>query len=115
MTITMPRGDYRPIKFKIKNKDKTDFNLDIDEIYVTFKEGYYTKNILFQKRLSSKDIIKDKDGYYHFGILPEDTEKLDYGEYYFDIEICNQKPKIKQTQLGKLVITQEITHKENEV
>lgn len=115
MIITMPRGDYKQIKFKMKNKDGTDFNINVDEIYITFKNSYYTKEALFQKRLSKKEIIKKEDGYYHFEILPEDTEKLGYGEYYFDIQMCNETPKIKQTKLGKLIITQEVTHKENEV
>lgn len=115
MTISMPRGDYRPIKFKIKNRDSTDFDIDVDEIYITFKSNYVTKEILFQKRLSNKDIVKKEDGFYHFGILPEDTESLRYDEYYFDIEIYNKNPLIKQTTLGKLIITQEVTHVENEV
>ena len=113
--ISIPRGDYRAIKFKIKNEDDTDIDFDIDEIYITFKENHYTKEILFQKKLSTKDIVKEDDGYYHFAIKPEDTEKLNYDEYYFDIGICNENPKIKQTVLGKLKITEEVTHKENEV
>ena len=113
--ISIPRGDYRPIKLKVKNKDDTDIDFEIDEIYITFKQNYHTKDVLFQKRLTNGDITKGEDGYYHFEILPEDTEKLDYDTYYFDIEICNKNPKIKQTSLGQLEITEETTHIENEV
>lgn len=115
MQITMPRGDYRPVRFKLRNKDGTDLNIDVDEIYITFKKSNYAKDVLFQKKLSSGEITKEEDGYYHFGIMPQDTEELDYNEYYFDIEIYNENPLIKQTRLGKLILTEETTHKENEV
>ena len=115
MTIEMPKGDYRPIKFKIKNKDGSDFNIDIQEIFITFKENYLIKDMLFQKRLSNGDIIKKEDGYYHFGIMPEDTQNLNCKDYVFDIEIYNKEPLIKQTILGVLKLTSEVTHIENEV
>lgn len=50
-----------------------------------------------------------------FGIMPEDTEKLAYTDYVFDIEICNREPLLKQTILGTLKLTNEVTHVENEV
>ena len=115
MKIEMPRGDYRPVKFKIKNRDGTDFLLDVDEIFFTCKEGTYTKGFLFQKRLSRNEIKRTEDGYYHFEILPENTDNLTYQDYYFDIEIYNKAPLIKQTKTGTLTLTKEITHVENEV
>ncbi len=115
MKITMPRGDYRPIRFKVKNKDGTECNIEFDEIYITFKESYHAKEALFQKRLSNKDITKDEEGYYHFAILPKNTENLRYTSYYFDIEMYKKEPLLKQTQIGTLEITQEVTFAENEV
>ena len=103
MKITMPRGDYRPIRFKVKNKDGTECNIEFDEIYITFKESYHAKEALFQKRLSNKDI------------LPKNTENLRYTSYYFDIEMYKKEPLLKQTQIGTLEITQEVTFAENEV
>lgn len=70
---------------------------------------------MFQKRLSNEDIVKKEDGYYHFAIMPSDTDGLLYGEYVFDIEIYNKEPFIKQTILGTLKLTNEVTHAENEV
>lgn len=52
MEIIMPRGDYRPVKFKVSNKNETDFELKFDEIYFTVKTNAYTKTMLFQKKLS---------------------------------------------------------------
>lgn len=114
MYIEMPRGDYRPFCFLLKNKDGTELNLDVDEIYITFKKDTFNlSKILFQKTLSNGDIVKDANGY-HFAIMPEDTEELQYKEYVFDIEICNENPFIKQTIVGKLKLTDEVTHKKDE-
>lgn len=117
MKIVMPRGDYRGIKFELcnKNTDNSIEEIIFDDIFITFKKYTSSKNMLFQKRLSNGDITKDEDGYYHFGIFPEDTEKLEYGQYYFDIEVYKENPIIKQTFLGILELTPEVTFKENEV
>lgn len=115
MYIEMPRGDYRPLYFPLKNKDGTVSDLNVDEIYITFKKDTSNSSrVLFQKRLSDGDITKDENGY-HFAIMPEDTEDLAYKEYVFDIEIYNETPLIKQTTVGKLKLTGEVTHKKDEV
>ena len=115
MYISMPRGDYRNFKFKPRNKDGTDADVNFDEIYITFKISRNITEMLFQKRLSNGDITTDEEGYYHFSILPEDTEELSFKTYYFDIELYKEEPLLKQTIVGKLELTDEITHKENEV
>lgn len=111
ISINMPRGDYRPITINIKNLSVT----ELDEIYITCKKNSKVKDFLFQKKLSNGTITKDEEGYYHFGIMPEDTEELNYGDYYFDIEVYNENPLIKQTIVGTLKLTDEITFAENEV
>lgn len=111
LKIEMVRGDYQKIKFKIKNGNLLEF----DEIYITFKKNCYTDEMILQKRLSSNEIIKDEEGNYHFEILPFETEKLDYGKYMFDIELCKENnPKIKKTFLGELEIMKEVTFVCNE-
>lgn len=108
--IDMPRGDYRPYRFKIPNL-KID---SLDEIYMTFKKNSKTKDFFFQKRLSRGEITKDEEGFYHFAIMPEDTDNLGYGEYFFDIEVYNEDPLIKQTTTGVLKLTDEATFSSNE-
>ena len=111
LKIEMVRGDYQKVKFKIKDGNLLEF----DEIYITFKKNCYTSKMIFQKRLSSSEIVKDEEGNYHFEILPSETEKLDYGEYAFDIELCKESnPKIKKTFIGKLEIMKEVTFACNE-
>ena len=117
MYIEMHRGDYKPLKFPVTNSNGKQLDLDFDEIYITFKRNNRIKEeVLFQKRLSTGEITKDENGYYHFAIMPEDTENLSYyDKYCFDIEVYKENPLIKQTRLGVLNLTEETTHKENEV
>ena len=112
MNISMPRGDLRQIKFSINDSSgivKTDF----DEIYITFKKSYIHDEALFQKKLTTGDIEKDEQGYYHFAINPEDTNNLNYGKYVFDIEVYLES-LIKQTTVGTLELTNEVTFVGNE-
>lgn len=115
MKITMPRGDLRFVKFSIKNKDESVSDIDLDEIYITFKERYSRSDFLFQKKLSDNTIIKDENNYYNFSINPEDTNDLSMGTSYdFDIELIKEGT-IKQTICGELYLTKEVTHADNEV
>ena len=113
MKIKMPRGDYRPVKFKINNLKIEPGSLD--EIYITCKKNTKLTEYLFQKRLSRGEITLDEENVFHFGIMPEDTEELEYKEYAIDIEIYNENPLIKQTIVGTLDLTNEVTFAENEV
>lgn len=114
MNIKMPRGDIRNIKFNITNKEGTTITTDFDEIYITFKRGFYDNEALFQKKLTDETIIKDENNYYHFTIESEDTDNLDYGDYVFDIELVIND-LVKQTIVGNLTLTNEVTFASNEV
>jgi hypothetical protein len=111
LSITMPRGDIRNIKFSVTSS--ATFVTDLTEIYFTVKRNYRNDKYEFQKTLSSGDIYLDSDNFYHFKINPEDTNNLDYGIYNFDIEILRDNV-IKQTTVGELRITKEVTFASNE-
>ena len=111
--IEMVRGDYKKIKFQIKNNGNV-IHDDFDDIYITFKKDYDTTEVLFQKLLSRGDIRKDSDSYYHFIITPQDTNKLKYGTYVFDIQVFKKAEQIKNTVLGEFTITKEVTFSYNE-
>lgn len=113
MEITMPRGDLRNVKFNITDSSGEIVTTIFDEIYITFKENYIDEKVIFQKKLSDGTITKDEESYYHFKIEPEDTNKLKYKEYVFDIELIIEN-SVKQTTLGKLMITDEVTFATNE-
>lgn len=114
MIIQMRRGDYKKVKFCVKDKSKNIIDVDFDNIFITFKKNHYTEDVLFQKTLENKDIMKDEENYYHFFIEPNDTDELEYKNYVFDIEILKLESKIKQTILGELQILEEVTFTSNE-
>lgn len=111
LNITMPRGDLRAVKFKVNQG--TSIYTDFDEIFFTVKKSFNNRNALFQKKLSDGTIILREDDLYHLRIEPEDTDGLDYGTYAFDIELV-KGDTIKQTTVGELVLTNEVTFAENE-
>lgn len=117
MRICMPRGDIRLVRFQVIDDDGDISDIDFDEIYFTVKKHYSDTNFLFQKRLSTGDIIKINTGDYQIRIEPQDTDNLiinRVGESYdFDIEL-RYEDQIKQTFAGEFVLTKEVTHAVNE-
>ena len=111
LSITMPRGDRRNVKFCVRAGET--LQTDMTEIYFTVKSTARANNITFQKRLSDGDITLGEDNYYHMSIEPSDTDELDYGAYKFDIEILRGE-EIKQTTVGTLTLTDEVTFASNE-
>ena len=113
LEISMPRGDLRQIAFTV-SVENADTVGDFDDIFMTVKRTYEHTQSIFQKRLSDGSIEKTGDADYQFTILPEDTNKLQYGKYVFDIEFVRED-EIKQTFVGDLIITPEVTFAGNEV
>ena len=99
------RGDSFPFKVLLSFADKKPIKKsDISTLFVTCRQ-YANTNfpILFQKELDDVEI--DKDGYCHIVFEPADTEGLDYGKYFFDIEITlnsgYRKSKLYEFELTK--------------
>ena len=88
--ITMPRGDLRNIHFTVHDANDTS-----------------ARKIIIQKKLTDGTITKDGN-VYSFSIRPEDTDYIDFGTYYYDIELI-RGDQIHQTFVGKLIITEEVT------
>ena len=109
-SITMPRGDIRHVKFRVKSGETV--RTDMTEIYISFKASTKTAETLVQKKLSDGTITLGDDQYYHFTIEPEDTNNLKYGTYPFDFELVGAG--FKQTTVGRLVLTDEVTFQSNE-
>lgn len=95
----MPRGDIRPIHFDVKDPTGEPTEIQFDEIYFTVKKDYNSTEYLFQKRLSDGTIEPDINGGYNLVINAEDTDRLKYGGYVFDIELV-AGADIKQTTVG---------------
>ena len=81
------RGDSFPFKTLVTYLNGNPIKReDISTLFVTCRQ-YANINypILFQKTID--DVTIDEEGYIHVIFNPKDTENLDYGQYYFDIEI----------------------------
>ena len=83
------------------------------EIYVTFKKNSLDEPYLFQYKLSAGTVWEVDTGVYEFKIRPADTENLPAGGYVFDIELI-YNGTIKQTTVGILKLTQDVTHNADE-
>ena len=113
MEIT--KGDNKSFKFQRKTKNGEVITDLPDEIYITFKPNAYDEKALFQKRLGDSTIKFNEDtNHYEFEIIPSDTDDLNYGTYYFDIELISNGKK-KTIHKGELEITKQYTFPANEV
>ena len=114
MNIEIIRGDTKSFKFQRKTTNNEVITEKPDKMFFTVKTGYYSKDYLFQKRLDTDITYKEEDSYYYFTINPSDTDKLNFEDYVFDIEII--KNDIKKTiAKGTLKVGSEVTFAENEV
>lgn len=110
LKISLPRGDIRNVNFSVKSGEE--HYSDFTEIFFTVKKTTTDRDIILQKKLSDGSILQDGD-VYSFRLEPEDTNELDYGKYVFDIELI-KGDVIKQTTVGDLMITPEVTFAINE-
>ena len=111
MEITMARGDSFEKGVVKKRNDQPDTTA-FDEVYFTVKKRFTDREPMFQKTLENGGISSDGNGHYTLFIRPADTDGLGFGEYVFDFEFV--KDYYKRTFKGKLILTEEATHVNNE-
>ena len=112
MDISFVRGDTFAFKVNVSLYNKTILTSDdVESIFITVrKEPTSLCEIIFQKTI---DNIIFEDGYINCTFLPQDTQNLPYGKYYFDIEIT-LKNGYRKSKLYNFTITEETTiHEEN--
>lgn len=102
------RGDSFLFKTKVTKKDGSILKTEeVESIFVTCRKlPFKEMPILFQKNIN--DMTIDEKGYLHIMFEPKDTERLEYGKYYFDIEIT-LKNGYRKTKLDVFTITEETT------
>ena len=107
-----PRGDtYLLRKFRITDKNKNLISLtDAEQLYFTVKTDSNSNKVLFQKRKNA-GIELGEDGYYHITMETDDTNKLDYGTYVYDIQLksTQQRTLVKTLFNGTITLTDEVT------
>lgn len=113
MRIAMPRGDVRYERFLINDPNGTGTELDFDNVYFTVKKSPRDRIYMFQKSLKKGTIEKLALGDYQFKIEPQDTNKMNYGKYIFDIQL-EYKDILKETFTGEFDLLYEVTYPENE-
>lgn len=88
--IKLSRGDYAEISFNFKNADGTDYIFEEGErVEFTVKYNSSSTTEFISKNLSS--------GGGSFVVLvleKEDTEKMTFGNYYYDIRLIKADGKI---------------------
>lgn len=114
LNITMPRGDIRSVIFTVTGADGELSDITFDEIYFTVKKYFTDRHYCFQKRFGDGTIELIESGTYSFTVIPSDTDNLEVGQYVFDVELISGTD-IKQTTVGKFILTDEVTYAENEV
>lgn len=78
--VTMTRGDTMSFGLEIDGLDQ-----DLDTAFFTCKKNV-TEGAVFQKSLGD-GITKQETGKYVVRIAPEDTEDLEPGKYFYDLEL----------------------------
>jgi len=114
----MPRGDIRLVRFLVNDIGGVATDIDFSEVYFTVKKTTKDRAFLFQKKLSTKGIIKLGLGDYQVKIDSSDTNDLAYDNYKFDVQLLWKDEKgeeqLRETFVGDFVITEEVTFYDNE-
>ena len=114
MDFNLTRGDTHAFKFQRKSQDGAVLSDTPANIWFTVKASANSSIVIIQKRLSNGSIIHDGE-YYHFTLLPADTDMLEIGHTYrYDIEV-KTAAGIRTIAKGCLAITEEVTHAADEV
>lgn len=110
----MHRGDIDYERFLINDPNGTGTDIDFDDIYFTVKKSFRDRLFFFQKSLKNGTIEKLGPGDYQLKIERNDTSKMNFGKYVFDIQV-SYKDLLTETWTGDFDLLPEATYPENEV
>lgn len=108
--IEMTRGDSAAFFFQRHDNDGNVIVTLPSEMYFTIKKSYHAKEAIIQKTLA--DFTLDESAVWHVAIAPQETERIPYGTYYFDVEITDGDA-VTTVVKGKFIIEEETTWREN--
>lgn len=101
-TIHLTRGDSAVLLLKIQKDDESEYELQAgDSVLFTVKNSVYDTAVIMQKKLIDGAIK----------LNPSDTKNLQYGTYYYDVELT-QSDGFVATVISpqKLIIEPEVTY-----
>lgn len=104
--LEMTRGDSFGFRFTLEDEDGT--LLTVDNAYFSVRQTVDDESYTFQKSLNNGITLQD-DGSYQVTVDPTDTSSLDYGLYWYDLELTKDSQVITPMK-GKLTIEYDITH-----
>ena len=76
--IYLTRGDSASMSLAVQDEQEQSYDFSSDKVVLTVKRTCTDRQIILQKEF-------DAEGKIYFA--PEDTEKLDMGDYVFDVEL----------------------------
>ena len=76
-TISITRGDTAFFTLNITQNGEP-YDYSDDTVLFTVKSNVYTSDVLLQKQVQYGENVV---------ILPSDTNKLNYGEYWYDVQL----------------------------
>ena len=107
------RGDTKFFKFQRHYCDGETITDLPSKLFFTIKYDSNMEEYLIQKTIGDGIRFNSIDNYYYITLLPEDTDNLPYGNYYYDIEVITDN--YKQTiARGNFDLTDEYTFARNE-
>lgn len=102
LNLEMTRGDTKALSVEIVG-----FNGDLQTAFLSCRVNQDDESYVFQKSLGN-GITKIGTGKYSVKIAPADTNNLELGTYYYDLEI-GMGGDIHTIAKGKLEITYDVT------
>lgn len=103
--IAMVRGDTLAFAVEIEDLDQ-----DLDTCFFSCKSDPSDTEYVFQKSLDN-GIEKESIGKYKVRVAPEDTENVEPGKYYYDLQI-GLNSDIYTVLKGQLEIVFDITRED---
>lgn len=112
-TLQLNRGTTLKLKAQRKDYHGNPILDEAEEIYFCVKNKWTDETPIILKDLD--DMTFTEDGYYHFVITPDDTEKLPYGKYVWDFTAIedNDDYRVKPAR-GYLIVGNSSCWIENE-
>lgn len=81
LNLCMTRGDTLSFDFSVDD-------LEIDNVYFSCRKEINDANYVFQKTTNDDITLIDAEaGEYNVKVAPEDTENVELGNYYYDLQI----------------------------
>lgn len=117
--ITLTRGDSHIISFTIIGENGDAYVIDEqDKIYFTVKKNFSKTECVLQKTINNGITYNTDTEEYEIELTDECTCNLPFGRFVYDIELVivrDRKKIVKTLVKGNFTISEEVTHKENEI